>query len=133
MSRTPLFDMLKGIARHRVAARQGNSRPIGRRSLLGGVAGMAAASALPAIGLAASATIAVVGAGLAGLTAAHALRKAGYNPDVFEGNTRIGGRCYSARGIFGEGQIAEHGGEFIDTDHTEIRALAGDSASPWTT
>lgn len=94
--------------------------------MLGGAAAAVVASGLPAVGLAASATIAVVGAGLAGLSAAHALRKAGYNPDVFEGNTRIGGRCYSARGIFGEGQIAEHGGEFIDTDHTEIRALAGE-------
>ena len=63
---------------------------------------------------------------MAGLTAARDLRKAGLNPDVYEGSTRIGGRCYSARGIFGDGQVAEHGGEFIDSDHKEIRDLAKD-------
>ena len=81
-------------------------------------------SALPLAGLAATARIAVVGAGLAGLTAARELRKAGLNPDVYEGSTRIGGRCYSARGVFSDGQVAEHGGEFIDSDHKEIRDLA---------
>jgi len=35
---------------------------------------------------------------LAGLNVARELRKAGLTPDVYEGNTRIGGRCYSARG-----------------------------------
>ena len=61
---------------------------------------------------------------MAGLTAARELRKSGLKPDVYEGSTRIGGRCYSARGIFGDGQVAEHGGEFIDTGHREIRDLA---------
>ena len=78
----------------------------------------------PAAGQTATARIAVVGAGLAGLTAAYRLKQAGFNPVVFEGNTRLGGRCFTARGAFQNGQIVERGGEFIDTDHYEIRGLA---------
>jgi monoamine oxidase len=133
MARTPLLNMLLNLSRERAAAEQSErtrgqpGRPeIGRRTILRGATGIALTSALPLTGLAASARIAIVGAGLAGLTAARELRKAGLNPDVYEGSTRIGGRCYSARGIFGDDQVAEHGGEFIDTDHKEIRDLAKD-------
>src|SRR5262245_5848434 len=133
MARTPLLNMLLNLSRERAMAerseRAGNrpgSTAIGRRTVLRGAAGIALASAQPLAGLAATARIAVVGAGLAGLTAARELRKAGLSPDVYEGSTRIGGRCYSARGIFGDGQVAEHGGEFIDSDHKEIRELAKD-------
>ena len=119
--------MLKGIARGYAQAEDAERAErglIGRRAVLRGGAGVALASMLPAAGLAATARIAIVGAGLAGLTAARELRKAGHDADVFEGSTRIGGRCYSARGVFNNNQVAEHGGEFIDTDHKEIRALA---------
>ena len=137
MARTPLLNMLLNLSRERAVAerserarKQPGSAAIGRRTVLRGAAGIALASALPLAGLAATARIAVVGAGLAGLTAARELRKAGLNPDVYEGSTRIGGRCYSARGIFGDGQVAEHGGEFIDSDHKEIRDLAKDLGLP---
>ena len=43
---------------------------------------------------------------------------------VYEGNTRLGGRCWSIRGAFDGGQIAEHGGELIDQYHKETRQLA---------
>lgn len=66
--------------------------------------------------------IAIVGAGLAGLTAAYRLHQAGVTPLVFEARDRVGGRCWSARGFRG-GQIAEHGGEFIDTRHVHLRVL----------
>lgn len=133
MARTPLLHMLLNLSRERAVAEraerakdQPGSSTIGRRAVLRGAAGIGLASALPLPGLAATARIAVVGAGLAGLTAARELRKAGLKPDVYEGSTRIGGRCYSARGIFSDGQVAEHGGEFIDTGHKEIRALAAE-------
>jgi monoamine oxidase len=131
MARTPLLNMLLNLSRERAVAErsewaksQPGSSTIGRRTVLRGAAGIALTSAFPLAGLAATARVAVVGAGLAGLTAARELRKAGLKPDLYEGSTRIGGRCYSARGIFGDGQVAEHGGEFIDTGHKEIRALA---------
>ena len=63
-----------------------------------------------------------MGAGLAGLTAAHELSKAGLKSIVYEGNTRLGGRRYTIRSFPNE--IAEHGGEFIDSTHDAIRGLA---------
>ena len=63
------------------------------------------------------ARIVIVGAGLAGLTCAYRLRQHGVHADVFEARTdRLGGRCWTVR-IFENGQVGEHGGEFIDTRH----------------
>jgi monoamine oxidase len=67
--------------------------------------------------------VVVVGAGLAGLTCAHRLRQAGIAADVFEAQQRVGGRCWSTRSVV-PGLVGEHGGEFIDTGHARIRALA---------
>jgi monoamine oxidase len=68
--------------------------------------------------------IAIVGAGLAGLACAHRLRLRGAAATIYEANPeRIGGRCWSSRG-WASGQVGEHGGEFIDTRHVRIRALA---------
>jgi monoamine oxidase len=68
--------------------------------------------------------VVVVGAGLAGLTAAYRLKQAGCTAAVHEGSDRIGGRCWTIRGVFADGQIGEHGGELIDQGHTAIRQLA---------
>ena len=68
--------------------------------------------------------IVVVGAGLAGLSCAYRLQQRGLACSVYEANPeRIGGRCWTAREFAG-GQTAEHGGEFIDSRHKRIRALA---------
>lgn len=79
--------------------------------------------AAPARGAAAP-RIVVVGAGLAGLNAAYTLQQSGYAAEIHEASTRIGGRCWTLRGAFADGQIAEHGGELIDQGHTQIRQLA---------
>jgi monoamine oxidase len=68
------------------------------------------------------ARVAIVGAGLAGLTAAYRLHQAGVRSTVFEARDRAGGRCWSARDFRG-GQVAEHGGEFVDTRHVHLRVL----------
>jgi monoamine oxidase len=67
--------------------------------------------------------IVVVGAGLAGLTAAYRLRQAGYVTEVHEAADRVGGRCWTIRGVFADGQIGEHGGELIDQGHAALRQL----------
>ncbi len=90
-----------------------------RRSFLGSAAAAAAAPlfAKPAPSL----DVAIVGAGLAGLSCAYELKKAGVNASIYEGSTRVGGRCQSLRGFF-PGQVAEQGGELIDNLHkTMIR------------
>ncbi|MEO9189277.1 MAG: FAD-dependent oxidoreductase [Acetobacteraceae bacterium] len=126
MARTPLMHLLLRAARECARVAQAEQGPVARRTILRAGAGVALAALAPPEGIAASARIAVVGAGLAGLTAAYRLQRAGYAVDVFEGSTRLGGRCYTARGVFADGQIAEHGGEFIDTGHKAIRALAAE-------
>ena len=66
--------------------------------------------------------IAVVGAGLAGLTCAYRLKQAGLTADVYEASTRVGGRCWTIRDF--APLIAEHGGELIDQGHAAVRQLA---------
>ena len=66
----------------------------------------------------------MVGAGLAGLSCAYRLKQAGYTAQVYEASDRIGGRCWSDRTSFANGQVVEHGGELIDQGHTAIRQLA---------
>ena len=71
---------------------------------------------------AAQPSIAIVGAGLAGLTCGYRLKQAGLNAQIYEASGRIGGRCYSIRDL--SPLIAEHGGELIDQGHTQLRQLA---------
>ena len=66
----------------------------------------------------------IIGAGLAGLCAARTLRKAGIEAQVYEGSPRVGGRCWTEYQAFDAGQMAERGGELIDTTHETVRALA---------
>jgi monoamine oxidase len=128
MARTPLADALQQIAAE-VSADAGSAARPTRRQLLAGGAGLAAAAAAsrfaPAARAADTPRIVVVGAGLAGLSCAYRLKQAGYTAQVHEASDRIGGRCWSIRGVFADGQVAEHGGELIDQGHTAVRQLAG--------
>ena len=76
-------------------------------------------------GLLSGRSVVVAGAGLAGLTAAVELQKSGAQVTVLEARDRIGGRVWTVRNGFAEGQHAEAGGDLIDTDHEAIRRLAG--------
>lgn len=68
--------------------------------------------------------IAIVGAGIAGLNAAYLLRQAGYQATVYEASKRIGGRIRTSHGDIAPGLITELGGEFIDSTHFDMLALA---------
>lgn len=68
-------------------------------------------------------TITIIGAGLAGLSAAHELHKAGWAVTVLEARSRVGGRVFSMR-EFSEGLVAEGGGEFIEYRHKRMLTLA---------
>ncbi len=74
-----------------------------------------------------SARIAIVGGGMAGLHCAYRLLKDhGVKATLYEGSSRTGGRIHTARGMFSNDQVAELGGELIDTGHLTMHALAED-------
>lgn len=70
--------------------------------------------------------VAVVGAGLAGLTCAWRLRQAGHRVRVYEASDRVGGRCWTLRGRFADAQHVERGGQYIDSGHATMRALVAE-------
>jgi monoamine oxidase len=139
MPKTPLLSSLRSLfldlqrsrrsglpldeLRERRAARPRFSR---RQALLGGAA-LAGAVALPQPARAGGRrpSIGVVGGGIAGLTCGLTLADAGVDATVYEASGRAGGRMFSNRHYFSEGQVTEWGGELIDTAHETIQALAG--------
>lgn len=75
--------------------------------------------------------VAVVGAGMAGLSAARALEQQGFACRVIEARNRVGGRVHTN---YRDGRvIVETGAEFLCHDMTELKALvlgAGLALSP---
>jgi monoamine oxidase len=147
MSRTPLFREVRRafrLARAAERLRAGSAETIERqreraqsagwtrRELLGAGAVLATGAALgcrtlapaPRFTATLERPIVVVGAGIAGLTCAYRLREAGVPVRLYEAQERTGGRMYSLRDRFADGQVIELGGELIDTPHARIRALA---------
>jgi monoamine oxidase len=104
-------------------------RKLLKMSALGSMAMLASSPLLSAAAKLGSggnaARIVVVGAGLGGLACAYQLKKAGLSATVYEASDRLGGRCFSNTTSF-PGQVAENGGELIDTGHIELRKLAAE-------
>ena len=65
--------------------------------------------------------VAIVGGGLAGLSAALTLEEAGQDYALFEARPRLGGRVYSE--TVG-GTVFNMGGQWIDPEHTNMQKLA---------
>lgn len=144
MPRTPLFDFLqRSLAFARLSLRserpvdemleEARERALNRRDFLSVSASAAAVLAYSGCAPARVATrsrheesVVIVGAGIAGLTAAYRLKQAGIRARVLEAGSRVGGRMFSLRDHFADGQVAELGGELIDTGHTAIQALASE-------
>jgi monoamine oxidase len=68
-------------------------------------------------------SVAIVGAGMAGLACADTLRAAGLDATVYEARTRVGGRVSSLAGFF-PGQVIERGGEALNTTHQTMKDYA---------
>ena len=71
-------------------------------------------------------SVLVAGAGLAGLTAAHDLMSVGATVTVIDARNRAGGRVWTIRDDFIDGQHAEAGGDLIDEAQHEICGLCKD-------
>jgi len=101
-------------------------RRTGRRGFLKGAAAAGAAwsfSRPDPLFAQSSASVAIVGAGLAGLSCGDRLAARGITATVYDAAPRPGGRCFSLAGTF-PGQVVERGGELIDNLHKTMLGYA---------
>jgi monoamine oxidase len=111
---------LRAIRAERVRAQR-----VSRRVFLASAGAVAAATVAPKLSFAAGEpTVAIVGAGMAGMNCALELADRGIRSTVYEASGRIGGRMFTNTGYWSERQITEWCGELIDTGHMTIRKLA---------
>ena len=136
MSRTPLFAAVKkALARsfHDQGLVVPRSSALTRRRLLRLSAAAAGAAALsPVLDWSAYAKeqrpkgpVAIIGGGVAGLTAAYRLHQAGAKAVVFEASNRWGGRMFTHYDFY-KGMFCELGGELVDTGHEDLQKLAAE-------
>jgi monoamine oxidase len=129
---TPLLRKLIEIIRRAAAPHAGG---LSRREFLGKSAA-AISGAMLAAGASQAAVpkepIAILGAGVAGLTAAYRLVRAGAQVVLFEGSHRIGGRIFTLDRFIpaelndGKPMFCELGGELVDSNHKDLIRLAGE-------
>ncbi|HTU98624.1 MAG TPA: flavin monoamine oxidase family protein [Solirubrobacteraceae bacterium] len=117
--------------------------PITRRRFVAGTLVTGAAAAVPGVAEAEAehkhkhkpakpkstmhtADVAIVGAGLSGLTAARQIRAAGKSVIVLEARDRVGGRCFSRSIGAGASDVANMGATFVGPTQTQILGLMGE-------
>lgn len=68
-------------------------------------------------------SVVIIGAGLAGLSAARRLIQEGVDVKILEARNRIGGRVFSFQPPMANGQIIEFGAEWVGHSHERVIAL----------
>jgi monoamine oxidase len=116
---------LEACAAARRASRREFLASLGKLAVVGGIGSVTwplrhtLAASPPGPGV----SVAIVGAGLAGLACADELNSNGIHATLYDASNRVGGRCFSLGGFF-PGQVAERGGEFIDNLHKTLLGYA---------
>ncbi len=109
--------MARGVKTPRLSRRELASLSVGgaASAALGRIPGAQAASSR-------SVDVVVVGAGLAGLSAARRIAARGHSVAVLEARKRVGGRTYDHS--LGEGKVVEMGGQWAGPGQDKVLALA---------
>lgn len=94
-----------------------------------GASGVAAAFPRPAFAAGTNGgPIAIIGGGIAGLTALWHLTQAGIDARLYEARARLGGRVYTARE---KGRpTLEAGAQLVNTDHADMKVLTREFGTP---
>ncbi|MBU6300289.1 MAG: FAD-dependent oxidoreductase [Verrucomicrobia bacterium] len=126
-ARTPVFRHLRRLLGIGLSREPVPSGRVSRRRFLQTSTGAAAALSTPSRATEPfKGSVAIIGGGLAGLTAAWHLRQSEATVELFEASPRLGGRVFTKRNFNSDGMFVELGGELIDTNHTALIQLARD-------
>lgn len=68
--------------------------------------------------------VAIIGAGIAGLTTAYNLKKKGIDCTLYEASNRTGGRVLTVRDAVVDGAHVDFGAEYVDEVHQEIISMS---------
>jgi len=98
---------------------------ISRRRVLAALAGGIGAATLPRWPAFASEPlrVAIVGGGLAGLSALDTLRARGVEASLYEARAAAGGRTRSVRGVFAPDFAFDEGAQLVNSDHEDLLRL----------
>ena len=98
---------------------------ISRRRVLAALAGGIGVAALPRWPAFASAPlrVAIVGGGLAGLSALDTLRARGVEASLYEARAAAGGRTRSVHGVFAPDFAFDEGAQLVNSDHADLLRL----------
>lgn len=121
------------IARTRLAREHGLplAGPVGegwsRRRVIAALAAGTGAAMLPAAAPSRQpgrtpGRVAIIGGGIAGLTALHHLRAAGVDARLYEARKRLGGRMHTV--THADGTRFDRGAQLVNTEHADMHALA---------
>ena len=122
---------VRGVPADEVIEEHDRRRALSRSQFLAGAVATGGAMvlaergwALPALAKSSQVPrVVIVGGGLAGMSCAYRLRQKGVPSMLFDANANVGGRTWTLRDYWDDGQISEHGGEFISSEHTAVRDL----------
>ncbi|MEY4590759.1 MAG: hypothetical protein RL497_2835 [Pseudomonadota bacterium] len=126
----PLLNQLRSVFWQSLPARTIKRRQFIKNSLAAAAlsAGLAACASKP--GGKRKPQIAILGAGMAGLMAGYMLKKHGVSAQIYDAAERTGGRVFSQANLVADGITTELGGEFIDSNHKTLLALAKEFKLP---